>query len=261
MNKKQLDFFLGGLSPTGYGGYYSQLLRDTESRIFLLKAGPGCGKSTLLTRIAQHLLDAGDTVEAIHCAGDPDSLDAILCRAHRLAVADATAPHVLEPAYPVAFEQVIPLYYCLDAPRLQAHRYEIIAMFDRTAALSERATRYLAAAGSLLQDTARTAQCFTNLSKARDFAHSLSRRYIPVAPVAPAGSNAVREDVRLLSAVTHKGVVLFADTVEKLADTVIRFDDPHGCAANAMLAGLRAEALAKGHPIITCYCAMNPFDK
>lgn len=255
MNEKQLDFFLGALSPTGFGGYYSQLVRDTSSHVVLLKAGPGCGKSTLLRRIAQHLIGQGETVETVHCSADPNSLDAVVCNARRFAVVDATAPHALEPAYPVAFEQVMPLYYCLDASCLRANRAEVITLFDRNAALAERATRYLAAAGSLLQDTARTAQCFTDLAKARELARALARRYFP-APGAGA-----HEDVRLLSAVTWQGVVVYKDTISKLADTVVRFDDPFGCSAKVMLRVLRDEALARGHRIVTCYCPMSPFDK
>ena len=256
METKQLDFFLGALSPSGFCGYYSQLIADTTSNATtLIKGGPGCGKSTLLRRIAAHLLSQGETVETIHCAGDPASLDAVICKEKKLYVADATPPHAIEPKYPVAFENVVSLYTAIDRNALAENRSEIISLFGRHQELMDRSTRYITAAGSLLQDTARTAQCFTDLNKARTFASTLSRNYIPL------GKGPSTEDVRLLSAVTLEGITFYAHTIPRLADTIVVLDDAYGCAAKAMLQVLRTEALAKGHSIITCYCSMSPYEK
>lgn len=256
METKQLDFFLGALSPSGFCGYYAQLVRDLGSNsTTLLKGSPGCGKSTLLKRVAHHLLQQGETVEMIHCSGDPASLDAVVCKRKQLYMADATPPHAIEPSYPVAFENIISLYGALDRNALTAHRSEIVELFRRNKNLTERATRYITAAGSLLQDTARTAQCFTDAEKARAFAMSLSRRYLPTA------QGPATEDIRLLSAVTCEGIVFFHDTIPKMADTVIVLEDEFGCAAKVILQILREQALAKGHNVVTCYCPMSPYEK
>lgn len=253
---RQLDFFLGAPSPTGFSGYYQRLLHE-ESAAYtaLLKGTPGCGKSTLLHRTAALLCERGYTVECIHCSADKDSLDAVLCREASVAVADATPPHKLEPLYPVAREEILSLYDALDRAALTEHKQEIITLFEREKTLRERASRYLAAAGSLLGDTARAAQCFTDLTKARTLAKALSRRYIPTA------LTSAREEVRLLSAVTGDGVSVFAETVPKLADTCIVLEDAFGCAGKVMLGVLRCEAMAKGHAVISCYCSLSPYEK
>ena len=49
------------------------------------------------------------------------------------------------------------LYRAVDRHKLQAHRSEIISLFRQNTALVERATRYITAAGSLLQDSMRVA--------------------------------------------------------------------------------------------------------
>ena len=256
MRENALDFFMGAIAPTGFCGYYAQFLRDAQAgNLSLLKAGPGCGKSTLLSRTADALLKQGETVECIRCAGDPASLDAIFCRAKHISMFDATAPHAAEPKYPVAVENVVSLYDALDVGMLRENKAEIVALFEKNAALSERATRYITAAGSLLQDTARTALCFTDTEKARSFAAALGRRYLPM------GKEGASEDVRLLSAVTCEGICFFDKTITQLADTIVVLDDGFGAAGKVILNELRMEALAKGHHIITCYCSLSPFEK
>ncbi len=271
MNNKMLQFFLGALSPTGFGNYYTQVLSDTSCNVVLLKGSPGCGKSTLMRRVANYLLEREKEVEIIYCASDPDSIDGVICKECNFAIVDATAPHVLEPAYPIAFEQVMPLYYCIDAKKLRKDKESLMELFDKYTMLTERVTRYLAAAGSLLQDTARVAQTFTNVAKAHELARALARRYLPayddkmqsVSSAVPQNLQAAQkgEQIRLLSAVTWKGVVGFEDTVPKLADDIVVLDDAHGCAAKAMLYTLRKEALKRNLEIITCYCSMSPYDK
>lgn len=255
MEGTRCDFFLGATAPGGFCGHYAQLVRDPTWDVTLLKGSPGCGKSTLLRRVAEQLRACGHNVEAIHCGADPASLDAVVCAETRFCLVDATAPHVLEPVYPVAYENVLTLYNALDRNLLAAQRAEIMEQFRSYKALTERVARYVTAAGSLLQDTARTAQCFTDCTKARAFGVSLSRRYLP-----GSGSGAA-EEVRLLSAVTCDGVVCFTDTIRTLADTVVVFDDPYGCAAKEILYALREQALSRGWFVISCYCSMNPYEK
>ena len=80
---------------------------------------------------------------------------------------------MLEPVYPVAFEDIVSLYRAVDRHKLQAHRSEIISLFRQNTALVERATRYITAAGSLLQDSMRVALSCTDTAKARAFAGTL----------------------------------------------------------------------------------------
>ena len=58
----ELNFFLGGLSPIGFQGYYARSLPAGAGRAVLIKAGPGCGKSHLMRALAQRLTAAGHTV-------------------------------------------------------------------------------------------------------------------------------------------------------------------------------------------------------
>lgn len=207
----ELNFFLGGLSPIGFQGYYARSLPPAGAgRAVLIKAGPGCGKSHLMRALAQRLTAAGHTVHTIHCSADPASLDGVICPALTLTVLDATAPHALEPAFPQAHETVLSLYDALQEEKLRCHCAELQALNAKYKAITGRASRYLAAAGSLLQDRARTAQCCTDLAKARAFALSLSKRYLPVKK-----ERQPQEAHRTLSAVTADGVLFYHQTDRK----------------------------------------------
>lgn len=88
---------------------------------------------------------------------------------------------MLEPVYPVAFEDIVSLYRAVDRHKLQAHRSEIISLFRQNTALVERATRYITAAGSLLQDSMRVALSCTDTPqrRARLQAHFPAVTFLP----------------------------------------------------------------------------------
>jgi hypothetical protein len=164
-------------------------------------------------------------------------------------------PHALEPLCPDAFEQVLSLHPCICRTKLLAHRAELLRLIRLHQAHKERAERCLTAAGSLLQDDLRTAQCCTNAPKAAGFAQVLAKRYLPHCSFAP------REDVRLLSAVTPDGLVFFTDTLTKTAHTIVVLEDEYGAVGRVLMSALRAEALRRGHHVITCYCSLYPHEK
>ena len=70
-----------------------------------------------------------------------------------------------------------------------------------------------------------------------------------------------RESVRLLSAVTPDGVLVYRNTVEALADEVIVLRDEYGAVSRVILDELRRQALERGLFVITCRCPMAPEDK
>ena len=90
-------FFLGANSGDGFYSLYDNFACAPGDRLHLIKAGPGCGKSTFMKKLASRAEDQGFTVEYILCSGDPESLDGVYIPALHLGLADATAPHILEP--------------------------------------------------------------------------------------------------------------------------------------------------------------------
>ena len=115
---KTVDFFLGATTPAGFKGYFEPLRREPGMQMYLIKSGPGCGKSTLMKQLAQKAEQQGQSIERVHCASDPDSLDGVVFLGQRAAIVDATAPHVLEPDAPGADEIVVSLYHTIRAEAL-----------------------------------------------------------------------------------------------------------------------------------------------
>lgn len=259
MNKTglQLDFLLGAVSPMGFYGYFEQFTGNSGGmHTVLIKAGPGCGKSTLMKKIAGRLIEKGCDAELIHCSSDPESLDGVICREMNFCILDATAPHTLEPMYPIVCEEVLSLYHLIDREKIQKNKDEAVTLFKRCSSLQERSARYITAAGSLIADSARVAHCATDFEKAQDFAKQLCRKYIPKA------DGTGTESVRLLSAVILNGHIFYSDTVSKLCpEKLVILHDEYGAASAHILKYIRNNALEKGHDIITCYCPMSPNEK
>ena len=249
------DFFLGATTPAGFKGYFEPLRHEPGMQLYLIKSGPGCGKSTLMKHIAQAAEQKGERIEKIHCASDPDSLDGVIFPEKRQAILDATAPHTMEPDAPGADEVVVSLYHTIDAGKLSLHREEVKALFARNTSLRSRAARYIASAGSLLLDSRRAEACCANFEKVRRYVKRLCTRLLPRT------EGTASEELRLLSAITPKGMVFYKGTVQALADRCIVFRDDYGAVSRLLLELIRAEALARGYHIITCPCAMHPEDQ
>lgn len=258
MQGKCLDFFLAANSPQGFISRFDQLNNPKAlRRCYIIKGTSGNGKSTVLRKAAQALCELGETVECIHCSSDPDSLDGILCERLGVSVVDGTAPHVMEPQYPCAFETVVNLFDAVDIPKVAARRDEVIALVDRNHQLQERVGRYLSAAGSLLQDNVRIGMECVDLPKVNKTALRLARRLFGSGRRRDEG----RETVRFLSAVTNRGIVMFSDTATQLCERLYLLEDDLGCASRAFLSSMRGLALAAGQNVVACYCPMRPFEK
>lgn len=244
-----IDFFMGAVGAQGFHGYFNELDQEPGIQMHLIKAGPGCGKSTLMRKLSEA---STLPVERIHCSSDPDSLDGVIFQTPFAAVIDATAPHTLDPAYPGAAQQVIDLYHTMNADVLTAHRGEITTLFHQCKALQERAARYISTAANLLEDVRRTALPALDLKKLERYSDRLAARYLPHTD----GTGA--EKIRLLSAVTPKGHMVFYNTVSVLAAHKVVLHDAYGAAAPLILERLRRHALNHGYQIITCPCPLNP---
>ena len=182
-------------------GYLDDLYDCRDGwRAYLIKSGPGSGKSTLIKTVMQHMVRLGYDAEAILCSSDPASLDGVVFRQLKLCLFDATSPHIIEPHYWGAVEQIVNLSACSDSAFLYERREGIREASDACSALHARCRRFLGAASSLLNDNARTALEYTDAAKiSRNAARIAAREF------GAASSGDGREWKRFLSAVTPPG--------------------------------------------------------
>lgn len=252
-------FFLGANAPGGFVSAFGKAYDPTDGwRVFIIKGGPGTGKSTLMKRAAEALKAKDDHVFLSPCTGDPWSLDAVTAETCKVMLLDGTAPHVVEPRYPGACESLVDLGSCWDGEKLLQNRLGVVKASRENKQLHERASRYITAAGSLLNDSCRIAAECTDLEKAARFGAGLARRMIP-----SAGKNRRpgRETVRFLSGITPKGLIYFKDTLSLYCDQLVVLSDDYGASANAILETVRLAALEAGWDIIVCPCPFAPEER
>ena len=250
---EQIQYFLGANSPSGFYSLYAHLLPDEGAEgIFILKGGPGCGKSSFLRRVARHAQAAGQRCVLVPCSGDPDSLDALILPELGVAIADGTAPHVIEPRYPGAVDSYIDLGRFYDRRGLTPLRQDIIDAADGYKAQYTRVYRCLDAAGALRRD--RRELILTPALRARlaKRAAGIIRREIK-----KNGGSRGTAAPRFLSAVTCRGRLCLWETVGAQARRVYELSDPYGV-SHELLSPILAAALEAGHDAVACPDPMAP---
>ena len=246
-------FFLGANTPSGFYSLYDTLVdHQTDKTLYIIKGSPGSGKSSFMRKIAEGMMDAGLDVEHIHCTADPDSLDAIYIPALKIAYADGTAPHVLEPAYPGVMEEYINLDEFVDTEPLKEKKAEVIALTDPYRSLYQRAYHCIEAAGKVTQEASRPVIDHTVIDAIKKRTRGIITREI-----GKQKNGTGKTSYRFLTALTHKGHIACFDTAEALADRVYHLDNTLGL-AHYMLADLREAVEQAGLDLILCPDPMNP---
>lgn len=115
----------GGNTCYGFYSYYTYMVGPDVEHKIVLKGGPGVGKSTFMSKVGADLAGSGHDVEYHWCSSDNDSLDGVVIGAQRLCLVDGTSPHIVDPAYPGAVDEILNLGEYWNAGMIKAHRYEI----------------------------------------------------------------------------------------------------------------------------------------
>lgn len=252
MKNKFSKYFLGANSAEGFISHFGDSFDCFNGwRAIIIKGGPGTGKSSFMKYITARAIDAGYTIELCPCSSDPDSLDGVIIKELKTVILDGTSPHVVEPVYPGACEEIINLGEFWSGEALRASADKIIYTTNQNKKLHKTASAYISAAGELIYDNFKLSQQFTNLKKAAQFGTKTASRLIPKNK-----KYAPKEWVRFIGGVTPKGVVAYSDTVDEFYKNIVVIDDKYGGASNEIMNAVRKTALTKGYEIITLN---NPF--
>ncbi len=137
-------------SAEGFKNYFHEIFKRADF-IYIIKGGPGTGKSSFMRRCAARAEERGERVEYYYCSSDPESLDGVLIeRSDRMiGIIDGTSPHVSEPKYPGAYDEIINLGQFWNRELLIKQKNEIIALSERKSAEYKKAYRFLRSVGNL----------------------------------------------------------------------------------------------------------------
>ena len=120
-------------AANGFDGFRSNFERlffpEEFKKLYVLKGGPGTGKSTLMKKVGAKF-EGHTHVTYVFCSSDPRSLDGVILENDnvKIGIVDGTAPHVVEPKYPGAVEEIINLGDGFDYPALMSRAEQIITL-------------------------------------------------------------------------------------------------------------------------------------
>ena len=163
-------FFAAANGFNGFRSNFDELFsHEGIDKLFILKGGPGTGKSTLMRKLSGKYKNKCEVTEIL-CSSDVNSLDGVIIEREgkRVAVADGTAPHVIEPQFPGAFERIVNLGDGFDYDGLMARSERIISLASSKKEAYRKAYDALRIAGDIQKYIMR--YCFeTGIKKKAEF--------------------------------------------------------------------------------------------
>ena len=214
-NSKQI-YFASANSARGFVSFFERcFMHERIARLFLIKGGPGTGKSRFIGDVASRAVNLGWHAQYYACSSDPGSLDGAILSHPRMgciALADATAPHVMEPALPGVRDVIVNLGDFWNREMLAKHAGRIRTLMGYKQACFERGYAYLAAAGKMLDSRDSLIAPCADADKIARLAAKISRLY-------PKG-HGFDEKIGLVDCIGMKGSVHF-DTYKNAADHIV----------------------------------------
>lgn len=252
---KVSHYLPGANSPQGFYSLYDHIAPADANKIFVIKGGPGVGKSTFMKAIARELVDRGYDVEYHHCSADNNSIDAIYIPAGDIALLDGTAPHVVDPKYPGAVDEIIHLGDHWNEAGMRAPDNKAGAI--RTAKGCnfhfKRANDCLRAAKAYLDEWAAYHTACLDGAAVSAAGEDLIARVLPQRQSKPGRARRL-----FASAITYDGAKHWlGDIFDGAAQRYILTGAP-GTGKSAMAGRLTETALARGYDLTVFHCPMFP---
>mgnify|MGYP003936582541 CR=1 FL=1 len=263
-------YFAGANTPQGFYSRYDQIATSDANRVFILKGGPGTGKSTFMKRIAEELLARGYDVEYFHCSADNDAIDAVYIPAADAAVMDGTAPHVVDPNFPAAVDEIINLGQCWDEAALRHPevKREIVRLTRGYKFWFQRARDARRAALAWLEEWAAYHRECLHMGRVYETSEDLIAAVAPArdragaragAAESPTGRPSAGRPRRLFaSAITYDGARHWLGPLFDHLDRRIVLTGPPGTGQKTILDRVADAALARGYRVDLFHCTMYP---
>lgn len=192
-------YFLGGTSPEGFRTKFKEQILKPGFYTYILKGGPGTGKSTLMKKVAEAFSD--HPVSLYYCSSDTRSLDAVVIEDKKIIIADGTAPHIFEAAYPGASQEIINLGEFWNGGNLKKHSMEIHRLFDENLRYHDSVRAYIRAAAAFNSDIYSTGENALKTDKLDGYISRLCLKSIPKKK----DNSTCEVDFKQIAAFTDKG--------------------------------------------------------
>ncbi len=250
-------FFITAQTPSGFKSYIDELANPSVyNKLYVIKGCAGSGKSTFIKKATSVLRNDNSVTELIYCPSDVTSLDAAIFKEQKIAFADATNPHILEPGFLGFFERVVSLYDYYDNLKLVEIKDEIEKVSKIEEMHQKRSENFIKAAGFLLSSNQSIAsRCILN-DKLVNFITRLCIREIK-----KTDNKDPLLHKRYLSTITGDGIFMFSDTIEKICDKLYVIEDEYGAVSGMVLKAVEKMALSMGYEVYSCICPLSLSEK
>lgn len=152
-DKYKNAYFAASNSAHGFISYFGKIFDPVKlQKIYILKGGPGTGKSRLMHEIGKQAELEGYDVEYFLCSSDTNSLDGIIISELNTAIIDGTSPHLTDPVFPGATEEIINLGDFFNVKILTSEKENIMRLVNAKSELYKRAYAFMACGGSLKRE-------------------------------------------------------------------------------------------------------------
>lgn len=249
MSLAKSEYFLGGVSPTGFQTHFDKEIAKKGNYTYILKGGAGTGKSSLMKRIAAEFSDKDD-ISIYHCSSDPNSLDAVVLKNAGIIIVDGTSPHVFDPIYAGVTQKIINLGDFWDDKALAKNMSEIIKLTDENLCWHKRCKRFVCAVSALFSDTYSIASDSLSITKLEAFSERLAHRLLQKGKDKDGFA-----DFAQLSALTPQGYITLLNTVKDYKEIYI-LNDSFFVGSDTFLRDFASLCVDKGYDIIISECTL-----
>ncbi|MBR5774430.1 MAG: hypothetical protein IKY44_06220 [Clostridia bacterium] len=250
---RNTSFFLESYTPHGLCSYFDGLYNvDGVKSVHLVAGGVRSASSMLIKLVTDALTNQGLCAHIISnplCTHQPDAvyfpeLDACL--------SNGGESGAFSVKYPIASQSVVSLSPCFDNGEIKRNSQEIKQLFREERAAKLRASGFLSAAHSLMNDSRIISKRCVDADKLSRYTSRLARRELD-------GRQGVRgrEHRRFLSSVTPNGIETYTQSLRNLCRRFYIFSDRYGAVTDYVMGVLKEHALNGGYDVIACYCPMS----